>query len=351
MPKSVFYSWQSDLPTNVNRNFIRSCLDRAVKAINKELAIADAKREPLQTEDGVKGIPGTPDVANMIFERIDQCDILVADISIIGKIPKGRRTPNPNVMIEYGRATNVLTDQRILTVFNEAFGNWQTDRPFDLQHKLRPITYELAAKHTDDERQIARDVLTGQLQRGISEILGAIPRENIEREPETLSKKAAELQASRQFEAQKKAFCDSHEGVQAAKVAFNELVDLVDAKAAQIATQHDHVQVRTLYQGGYLVIQGLGPFMTIAWIGQYANSLSESALVVRMYDGEPQLPGFVPPFEEARLLQGRKFEFSLVAPESVGYIEKGTNKPSFSVDELADHLLDSYLTASENFST
>lgn len=200
------------------------------------MAIADAEREPLQTEDGVKGIPGTPDVANMIFERIDECEIFVADISIVGKIPKGRRMPNPNVMIEYGRATKALTDQRILTVFNEAFGNWQTDRPFDLQHKLRPITYKLTATNTDDERQIARDVLTGQLERAIREILGAAPRDNREPAQETLADKAAKLQATRQFEAQKKAFRESTEGVAAAKVAFDELADLVAARAAESLT-------------------------------------------------------------------------------------------------------------------
>jgi hypothetical protein len=33
MKKTVFYSWQSDLPNNTNRGFIETALDRAVKSI------------------------------------------------------------------------------------------------------------------------------------------------------------------------------------------------------------------------------------------------------------------------------------------------------------------------------
>jgi hypothetical protein len=34
--KSIFYSWQSDLPNNKNRGFIQSCLEKAVADMQEE---------------------------------------------------------------------------------------------------------------------------------------------------------------------------------------------------------------------------------------------------------------------------------------------------------------------------
>lgn len=351
MTKSVFYSWQSDLPTNTNRNFIRNCLDRAIKAINKELGVDEAKREPLKTEDGVKGIPGTPDVANMIFERIDKCEIFVADISVIGKIPKGRRVQNPNVMIEYGRASKSLGDQRILTVFNEAFGNWENDRPFDLQHKLRPITYRLTKSDSEDERQIARDVLSGQLVRALKEILGTLPVDNTESPARTLSNRAAELQASRQFAAEKKQFCDSSEGVKAARTAFTELADLVQSKAKEIAGQHDHVGLNTIFHNGFLVVHGLGPVLVISWNSRFSNSLNESSLQAPIYNGSPELPGFTPVFDKPSILSQNNFEYTLIEPEREGYIKQDKEEVSYTIEQMVDYLLSAYFSASEDFET
>jgi hypothetical protein len=255
--------------------------------------------------------------------------------------------PNPNVMIEYGRATKALTDRRILTVFNESFGNWQTDRPFDLQHKLRPITYKLAATHSDEERQIAKDVLTGQLERAVREILESSSNESIEAAQESLDSKAAKLQAARQFEAQKRAFYDSTEGVTAAKAAFNELVDLVKARAAQIAGEHEHVSLRTLFHGGFLVIQGMGPVLVTRWDPRFSNTLNESELTTTIYDGPPQLPGFDSFFNKPRVLNQARFDYTLIKPETQGYVDRAHNKSSFSVNELAEHLVATYLDAAE----
>ena len=40
----IFYSWQSDLPSKYNRNFIKDCLERAIKKINQELKLSEAAR-------------------------------------------------------------------------------------------------------------------------------------------------------------------------------------------------------------------------------------------------------------------------------------------------------------------
>lgn len=176
MTKTVFYSWQSDLPNKTNRGFIRDCIDRAIRNIHADLVSEDAQRpgqqsEPAFTvEEGIKGVPGNVDVARTIFERIDNCGIFVPDISIVTARDAKRPMPNPNVLIEYGRATVSVTDNRIVPIFNTAFGNWETDRPFDMRHKNAPILYELLEEHDQSQRDAARKILVSTLEKAFRTI-------------------------------------------------------------------------------------------------------------------------------------------------------------------------------------
>lgn len=167
MSRTVFYAWQSDLPNNTNRGFIRDALDRAIKAINADIPVEDALRPDQDTKD----IPGSPTVADVIFEKIDACSVFVPDVSIITPKNAKRPSPNPNVLIEYGRATKTLGDDYILPVFNTAFGDWEKDRPFDMRHKRKPLCYNLPSTHTPEVRRKARDQLVAQFRQAIQTIL------------------------------------------------------------------------------------------------------------------------------------------------------------------------------------
>ncbi|WP_299618275.1 hypothetical protein [Pelagibius sp.] len=169
MTETVFYSWQSDLPNNTNRGFIGDCIDRAIKNLHVDLGRVDA----LRAEEGVKGAPGNVDVAQTIFQRIDACGIFAPDISIVTQEGAKRPMPNPNVMIEYGRATATRGDNRIVPVFNTAFGNWLKDRPFDMRHKNAPLTYHLPEEHRQEQKKAAREDLVKQLKKAFSEIMEA----------------------------------------------------------------------------------------------------------------------------------------------------------------------------------
>ncbi len=167
MTETVFYSWQSDLPNKTNRGFIGDCIDRAIKNLHADLGVEDA----LRAEEGVKGEPGNVDVARTIFERIDACGIFAPDISIVTPDGAKRPMPNPNVMIEYGRATATRGDSRIVPVFNTAFGDWLKDRPFDMRHKNAPLTYHLPEEHDQEQRNAARKELVKQFERAFREII------------------------------------------------------------------------------------------------------------------------------------------------------------------------------------
>src|SRR5689334_11508900 len=60
---TVFYSWQSDTASNINRNFIEKALKAALKAIATE---AELTARPELDKD-TQGVTGSPAVAETIF--------------------------------------------------------------------------------------------------------------------------------------------------------------------------------------------------------------------------------------------------------------------------------------------
>src|SRR5438552_12222613 len=120
MADTVFYSWQTDLPSPTNRSFIETALEAATKTLREDGSI---QVEPVVDRD-TAGIPGSPDISSTIFGKIDQARVFVCDVSIINQGTKEERrlTPNPNVLIELGYAFKALGAHRILMVMNAAFG-------------------------------------------------------------------------------------------------------------------------------------------------------------------------------------------------------------------------------------
>lgn len=133
--KTVFYSWQSDLPNNQNRGFIEACIMQAIKGLNIseqysiEFAIDRDTREEM----------GTPHIATSIFKKIERATFFIADISIINSNFAGRKMPNPNVLVELGYAAKVLGWENIICIYNLDYGTYE-DLPFDLKFR-RPLCY------------------------------------------------------------------------------------------------------------------------------------------------------------------------------------------------------------------
>jgi hypothetical protein len=169
--QTVFYSWQSDLPNATNRGFIQTALEKAAKTIRNDDSI---QVEPVIDRD-TAGVPGAPDIAHTIFEKIDKASVFVCDISIIyrvGKSSKKRPTPNPNVLVELGYAIKTLGWNRIIPVMNVAFGGVE-QLPFDLKTK-RVIGYSM---HENQERADERQKLEGRLEAELREIFAHLIKE------------------------------------------------------------------------------------------------------------------------------------------------------------------------------
>lgn len=166
MSQIVFYSWQSDLPNPTNRTFIEKSLEEAAKAITNDGTVAI---EPVIDRD-TKGMAGSPDIASTIFAKISAADVFVADISIIGK-SRGRCTPNPNVLIELGFALKALGHERVILVFNKAYGKID-QLPFDLRTR-RLVIYNMPEEK--EERTAERASLKTMLDSAIRTALTATP--------------------------------------------------------------------------------------------------------------------------------------------------------------------------------
>ena len=154
MAFTIFYAWQSDQPNNLCRGLIGRALDDAKKLLDDDLEIQNAVRN-IEIDKDTQGIPGSPPVAEAILEKIRACNAFVADLTFIQTHRGDPGTPNPNVLIEYGYALSALGDQRIIGVFNEAFGKPE-DLPFNLQHKRWPIRYQVDDESQSEEAKLAR---------------------------------------------------------------------------------------------------------------------------------------------------------------------------------------------------
>lgn len=155
----IFYSWQSDLPNKFNRGFIEDCIKRTIKKY-KDIITIDADRD-------VQNNTGSPDIANTIFAKIDDCDLFIADISIINKSKckvfrgKARPTPNPNVLLELGYAAATLGWDRIVCIFNTDYSDLNA-LPFDLrQHRI--TDYSLIGKEKSAVRSGVVDAISATI--------------------------------------------------------------------------------------------------------------------------------------------------------------------------------------------
>lgn len=163
----IFYSWQSDSPNKTNRGFIEDVLNKVVKEISKDESI---KIEPVIDRD-TQGLAGSPDIKNAIFNKIDNADIFLADVSIINSSSnEKRKMPNPNVLIELGYALKALGDERLILVMNSTYGD-VTLLPFDLKTR-RTIQYQVSENTPD--KTLQKKQLKGNLVNAIKLILKEI---------------------------------------------------------------------------------------------------------------------------------------------------------------------------------
>jgi hypothetical protein len=166
MKLKIFYSWQLETDTRCNKNFILTCIEKTIRNLNRKPEFKDVE---FIIQEGVKGEPGSPGVASKINdERIPNCDIFIADLSVVNQIGKFtkwiqknfdkkifRPSQNNNVINEYGIATNAIGIEKIIGVLNNIYGSPNENPnniPFDIRHLRFPVSYTYSPKSKDREK-------------------------------------------------------------------------------------------------------------------------------------------------------------------------------------------------------
>ena len=155
----VFYAWQSDRPTTINRTFIRRALDEAAERITGDAGVGVDVLIDADTE----GVVGTPPVTETILGKIAAADVFVPDLTFVAETDAGKLIPNPNVMIEYGYALRALTFKAMMPVMNTHFGPPES-LPFDMGHVRHPTQYDAPPEISDGERRERRGKLSQTLE-------------------------------------------------------------------------------------------------------------------------------------------------------------------------------------------
>ena len=124
---TIFYSWQSNNKTT--KNFINKGLGDAIKTLSGNNTLDKAPRLDKDTQGAV----GSPNIVSVIKEKIDNCGIFVADVSIVDESKNGKKLVNQNVMFELGYAIAKHSEMNVVMLFNSDLGN-PKDLPFDISH-------------------------------------------------------------------------------------------------------------------------------------------------------------------------------------------------------------------------
>jgi hypothetical protein len=206
----VFYSWQSDLPEQVNAQLIRSVLSEVTTAINED----DDLATKMSVDEATRDLPGSPNIAAAIFQKIIKADVFVCDLTKVSetKAPNGdtRKYCNPNVAIELGFAIRELGWDRIVLVFNKAYGKLPDDLPFDAKGH-RTSTYQCAPEFDGNKITVkckneiknAKGALREVLLTGVKAVLSNRPKRPRELEgecPDAIKRKQDIEQLKRVFD-------------------------------------------------------------------------------------------------------------------------------------------------------
>lgn len=170
MSLTVFYSWQKSLPNSTNRSFIETALDKAIKGIKSENKLA----KDLTIDRDTKNIPGSPNIAQTILDKITNALVFIGDVSIINNEYPSKLTPNPNVLLELGYAIHCHTWDRIICIANTAYSRVE-DLPFDIrQHRI--LTYTV--RENEKNKAAQRNLLSSQLQEALQAIVNTHEQKN-----------------------------------------------------------------------------------------------------------------------------------------------------------------------------
>ncbi len=144
MDVTVFYAWQDDRPRKLNRYLIRD----AAKAACERITNDSTNEFAVSLDEATRDTPGMCDIPNTILEKIRECDIILADLTLVGETDPPnpgsddeiQKISNPNVLFEFGYAVGGKVSpesdgfDRVLGMMNTAYGE-PKQQMFDIKRR------------------------------------------------------------------------------------------------------------------------------------------------------------------------------------------------------------------------
>lgn len=128
----LFFSWQSD------KKEIKKIIMDALLEVRKTLK---AKSINLVLDQDTRDRIGKRDIKTDVLNKIEKCDIFLADLTPITTIPEDKEhdklpkhMPNGNVMFEYGYALRSKGENRMIVLAHLDKGEHVEFMPFDINH-------------------------------------------------------------------------------------------------------------------------------------------------------------------------------------------------------------------------
>lgn len=128
---TLFFSWQND------KKKAKKLINDALKA--SQATLQDEGIE-LRIDEDTRGRAGNRDIVREVLDKINKCDIFLADVTPVTSLDKNNRKrlpkhmPNSNVMFEYGYALHSKGEGRIITLALLAPDEFIEHLPFDINH-------------------------------------------------------------------------------------------------------------------------------------------------------------------------------------------------------------------------
>lgn len=145
-------------------------------------------------DEATRGEPGSPDIPSTILAKIDAADIFVCDVTPINGTPIPK-LPNPNVVFELGYAVSRLGWGRVIMLFNENFGKFPDDMPFDFdRHRASPYLFAQPSK-TAKKKELAelRQPLVEKLRVAFKAIIEKAPKKPVQLTGEDNEKRSRDI--------------------------------------------------------------------------------------------------------------------------------------------------------------
>ncbi len=163
MDVTIFYAWQSDRPGKVNRHLIRTAAADACDRITQD----QSNPWRVLLDSDTQGVAGMCDIPNTILEKIQKCDIFLADLTLVGSAAgdTSKLFPNPNVVFELGYAARLFGFEALIGVVNEAYGKVE-GQVFDIKRRA-------SLRYTAEETAGAqgRERVCEQLSKTLEEVI------------------------------------------------------------------------------------------------------------------------------------------------------------------------------------